>query len=1077
MSKIKCLLILFVLFTITNGYGQTTDHLLWMQQPAISPDGQWIAFEYKGNVFKVPVTGGQAIPLTSNSYYNGYPKWSKDGKQLAFASDRYGNFDVFVLPASGGNATRLTYTSTRDIPCDFSKDGKTVYYETDAHDVYTSVRFPDDDHLWLKLYAVPATGGRSIMVNSAGTEFASFNSSGDKLIFQDRKGYESVYRKHHVSPVTRDIWCYDLSTKAYTKLSDFKGEDREPVWGDGNNFYYLSERNGNQNIFRSSIDDPSRVIQITTMEKNPVRNLSRSDQGLLVFTQNGDLYTMTDGGKPKMISVTFGADFGDELISNIPVRSAGNEMALSPNGKEIAFIFQGDIFVTSTSGSFTKRITNTPEQERMVTFSPDGRTILYSVENGRSWDIFEATIADPGEPYFYGAPGIITRPLIATAKDEFLGKYSPDGTRVAYMEERNILKVFNLVTKKTLTLMPEGDNFSYADGDLGFYWSPDGNYIAIQSENGLLGRLDVDLVKADGTEKRTNITQGAYPCFNPRWGNSGKMIYYQSGKASSGGQRDIFALFFDKASFKNFGKTGTDPDLQAERERLGSLTNPLAQRFHSEKQAANLCLDVQDLEDRSLKLTPVSSQLSDAVLSPDENKLYSISTFGSNSGLWITVPRTHEQRLLTRLDHGNGKLTISVDGKWLYLLADGQISKISTEDGSVHPISINGTAMVNKAEQRAYMLEHVYHLLQKKFYDPHLGGVDWTYYYQNYSRFLSHINNNYDFSVLLGEFVGELNSSHASSGYQPVYSNGDRTAALGLLYDLNANTAGLSVTAILPGGPFDTPETNLKAGYVIDQIDGNYITANEDWSKFLNDRTGKNTKISFHDPVGKKQYTEYVDPVSAAEETGTMLYKRWVKQMEHLTDSLSHGTIAYTHVREMNEASLRATYEAAVGRGTGKKAVIIDTRYNTGGNIHAKLLALTGNDHAALYDRPQSTRLVNEGTPEGLGKPTCVIVSEGNYSDGFNFPYLYQLNKAGKLIGMPVAGTGTGVWYETQVDETLFVGIPGTGLSLPGVNQPLLENHQIDPDIRVNNDYGQVLNGHDQQLEAAVRELMKEINK
>jgi len=190
MKKIRHFVLLLAILSGSCCFAQNPDHLLWMQQPAISPDGQWIAFEYKGNIYKVPATGGNAVPLTINSCYNGYPKWSHDGSQLAFASDRYGNFDVFTMSAAGGTATRLTYSSTRDIPTDFSIDGKLVYYMTNAPDVYTSVRFPDADHLWQKIYTVPVQGGRTLLFNSAGTEFASFNRTGDKLIFQDRKGWE-----------------------------------------------------------------------------------------------------------------------------------------------------------------------------------------------------------------------------------------------------------------------------------------------------------------------------------------------------------------------------------------------------------------------------------------------------------------------------------------------------------------------------------------------------------------------------------------------------------------------------------------------------------------------------------------------------------------------------------------------------------------------------------------------------------------------------------------------------------------------------------------------------------------------
>src|ERR1700712_939512 len=145
MKEIKRIIFMLALLTNTCCFAQNNDHILWMQQPAISPDGQWIAFEYKGNIYKVSSSGGNAIVLTANKNYNGYPKWSPDGSQIAFASERYKNFDVFIMPSRGGKATRLTYSSTRDIPACFSPDGKQVYYETDAHDIYTSVRFPDDD--------------------------------------------------------------------------------------------------------------------------------------------------------------------------------------------------------------------------------------------------------------------------------------------------------------------------------------------------------------------------------------------------------------------------------------------------------------------------------------------------------------------------------------------------------------------------------------------------------------------------------------------------------------------------------------------------------------------------------------------------------------------------------------------------------------------------------------------------------------------------------------------------------------------------------------------------------------------
>ena len=218
------------------------------------------------------------------------------------------------MSANGGVATRLTYSSSKDIPYDFSADNEKVVFGTNRHDIYTSVRFPGDNY-WMKLYEVPAKGGRSIMINSAGIEFAHYNDKGDKVIFQDRKGYEDPWRKHHTSAVTRDIWVFDTKTKTYTKVSTFKGEDREPVWGGGDNFYYLSERNGSQNLFRASLGNTSAITQLTSFTKNPVRSLSRCADGMFAFTYNGDVYTLKEGQQPQKLAITLGADFADKVTT------------------------------------------------------------------------------------------------------------------------------------------------------------------------------------------------------------------------------------------------------------------------------------------------------------------------------------------------------------------------------------------------------------------------------------------------------------------------------------------------------------------------------------------------------------------------------------------------------------------------------------------------------------------------------------------------------------------------------------------------------------------------------------------
>ncbi|WP_295673266.1 S41 family peptidase [uncultured Mucilaginibacter sp.] len=1082
MKKQIFTLLIFCAF-ISRSLAQ--DHLLWMQQPAISPDGNWIAFEYKGNLFKVSSAGGAAVPLTINSAYNGYPVWSHDGKSIAFASDRNGNFDVFIMPSSGGAATRLTYNSSKDIPYDFSADNQTVYFGTRRYDVASSVRFPDD-YYFTKLYKVPAKGGRSIMVNSAGTENVHFDKAGDKFIFQDRKGYENPYRKHHTSAVTRDIWIYDVKNNAYTKVSPFVGEDREPVWGEGDKFYYLSERNGNQNLYGSSEADINNITQLTHFDKDPVRNLSRADNGTFSFTQDGDIYTLKEGGQPQKVPITATADFNGDQVKNIPVMGQATEMAVSPEGKEVAFVYRGEIFVTSVDGSITKRITNTPYQERMIQFSPDGRSILYSVEDGKSWDIYKVSIANKNEPYFYASTTLNFEPVIATDKDEFQGVYSPDGKKIAYLEERNIIKVYDIASKTSTTLLPEGVNYSYADGDQYFTWSPDGKYLLAQSSEGHIFTTQVILFKTDGSGKRINLTQSGFNNGQPQWGMGGKMMYWFSDKngmknLSRGSQSDVFAMFFDQATWDKYQLSKDDITIKNEQEKRDSLeikkkeaAAKKGKKDTAKVKAPDFVPNLDNLDNRTERLTISSTDIADAKLSPDGEKLYYLARYDKGYNLWVTQPRTNDTKMLAELKDPNGSLVMSNDGKSLFLLADGSIMKVGVDDGKVTPVQIKSNMDLDAAAERTYIFDHIYKQVQKKFFDPKLQGVDWKYYHDNYAKFLPSINNNYDFDVLLSEFLGELNASHTGSGYGPRFPDGDATASLGLLYDNSIGGNGLKVVDIIAGGPFDIDKTKLKKGDVIDKIDGTPITDDEDWAKLLNHKEGKYTQVNFHNPNTNEQFQETVKPINTGMEGNMLLYNRWIKKMEHLTDSLSNGQVGYVHVRGMDDPSYRVTFDRVLGRNIDKKALIVDTRFNGGGWLHDDLATfLSGKEYLTL--RPQSNKTQGGESMNKWTRPSCVLMSEGNYSDAFIFPYVYKELNIGKLIGMPVAGTGTAVWWEDQIDNTLYFGIPM--ISTYGINQTEpTENHQLEPDIKISNDYVKELAGEDQQLETAVKEMLKQIN-
>jgi tricorn protease len=375
---------------------------LWLRYPAISPDGKTIVFSYQGDLYKVSAEGGgTATLLTTNDAYDAAPVWSHDGQKIAFASDRYGNPDVFVMPANGGVATRLTFHSAGEIPMDFSTDNQSVIFGSSQMDAASNQMFPSG--ALPELYQIPVAGGRPTQFFTTPAEAAKYNAAGTVLVFHDQKGYEDEFRKHHTSSITRDVWKYDVATKKYTKLTSFEGEDRNPVFAPNQqDIYYLSEKSGSSNIWKMGINGGTPT-QISRLDKHPIRYLSIANDGTMAFSYNGELYTMKEGGQVKKLTVDVINDGRYNPVKTVSVNGGASELAVSPNGKEVAYLFRGEVFVSSIKEGTTKRITNTPEQERSVSFSPDGRSVLYAGERNGSWNVYETSLARESEKQFFNA--------------------------------------------------------------------------------------------------------------------------------------------------------------------------------------------------------------------------------------------------------------------------------------------------------------------------------------------------------------------------------------------------------------------------------------------------------------------------------------------------------------------------------------------------------------------------------------------------------------------------------------------------------------------------------------------------
>ena len=1050
----------------------------WMRYSSISPDGKQIAFSYQGDLFLDPRTGGIAKQLTTHIAHDFMPVWSNDGTKLAFSSNRYGNFDVFIIDAVGGTPKRLTYHSSSDYVYAFSPDDASVIYGSSRLDDPASVQFP---YAGLgEVYTVSTQEGREKQWLTVCAEFIAYRKDGKKVLFQDRKGYEDPWRKHHVSSVTRDIIEYDVEQKTYRKLTDWRGEDRNPIYGEGNTFYFLSEKGGTFNVWQGSTEGNTYEKQLTDFKTHPVRFLSRANNGILCFGYHGGIYTL-ENGKIEKVAIQIHKDEVKNEEKILPIGGNASEFQISSDGKEVVFISRGNVFVASIEFGTTKQLTFTAEQERNVSFSPDGQSILYAGERNESWNIYEITKVNKGERYFYNSSLTKESVLIETEEETFDPKYGPDGKEIAFLSDRTTLKVYNIATKKIRTVLDGHYNYSYSDGDQYFTWSPDAKFILVQFFEFGRWSTDVGLVDVTALNKTLNLTQSGYGNSNPKFAMDGQMIYYATDKygyrshGSWGAESDVEAVFLNQDAYSKFTMNEQDYKIwKEEQEKVKEKSEDKAKKEKSgtkeEQTIKPIVIEELGLQNRKVKLTIHSSFLSDFIINNEGPALYYLTQMDKDFDIWVTKFKEQETKLLHKAGSHGSNLFFDKDEKNLYFTAPSGMQKMEIATSKVESIKVNAEMLLNEDEERAYMFEHAWRQAREKFYVEDLHGVDWEGMKKAYAPFLASINNGYDFAEMLSELLGELNASHTGAFYRPSFPYSDQTGTFGCYFDQQYNGDGLRIVEIMEHSPLLLHSKKIKNGVIIQKIDGTPILKDKNHYALLNRKIGKKVWLTFYDPSNKTTWEEFITPISVGQEQ-ELAYHRYMARCEKMVDSLSNGTLGYVHIKGMNSASFRELYDQALGKLNTKKALIVDTRFNGGGWLHDDLATfLSGKLYMSFEPRGQKNM---GGEPiSKWQKPSAVLMSEGNYSDAHLFPYTYKALGIGPLIGMPVPGTGTAVWWETMIDGNTIFGIPQVGMRSVKDGY-LVENHELNPDIEVENQYEKFTKGIDQQLMKAVSILMK----
>jgi tricorn protease len=1029
MKPIRRAFVAAVVMFVCAAAARAQEPIRCARTPDISPDGRHVVFSYLGDIWIVESIGGVARPLTRHESDNTGPVFSPDGKQVAFTSNRHGQYDVFVIPVEGGRPTRLTTDSASDIVNGWTPDGK--------HLLFSSLRNPGFPPAY-ELYRVPVEGGRAQRVSAAEGREGTVSPKGDTIAYV--RGPGTWYRKGYRGSSSDDIWICNIDGTNNRRLTTFEGQDNSPMWStDGRTLYYVSETFGAPaNIVRHDIHSGGKPVQVTFHKDDGVRRARISLNGeWIVYECGPDLWiTSTRGSPPRKLAIEVHADDKTNIERRVTYTQGATEYALSPDEKHLVFAVHGELFMVPNSGGKATRLTDHPAYDHGAAWAPDGKSLVFLSDRGGHENIYELTPDDPEHPEMTRAHKFKVKPLTDAREAASGVSFSPDGKKIAFLRGG-----------KLWTMKPDGTEQKPIVNQTQVFdydWSPDSKSLVYSRMDGSFAS-DLFIIPTDGGEPR-NITR--YATFNAdvSWSNTGNKLAFISQRRRGS---NVYVLSLQKPAI------------------AGAPTSSEI-----------------DWDDIHLRVTQAAALPADeCCISTDGTKVAFRSSSSSGDDLWVANVNGSQ---LTRVTTGNQRPT---QIRWskrlpdLLYFRDGtgalRMGRVGGLIGTGEPARIPFTAKmtIRRDEEFAEMFEQSWRALADHFYDASFHGVNWQAVREKYRPLLKHIAVKEDLYALISLMLGELNASHLGiSGLLPIPE--ETTAELGLLYDESHAGPGLKIAEVLKRGPADRRGLNLKAGDIIMAIDGVELSPQVDLSRVLNDKVGE--AVTLHvlnsptaDPKDPKARRRIEITAVSRAAVQDLMYERWVARNAACVSELSKGKLGYIHIPSMDEAGLDRFVRDLYSDNFDKEAIVLDVRFNSGGFTHDQVLNYLGaKEHTLFRQRNGNEGLVLRSYDRKWTKPLVLLINNRSYSDAEIFPSAFRTLGLGKLVGQPTGGFVIGTSSIRLIDGSMF-RIPRTGVyTVRGVN---MEKEGVRPDVLVEPHPDQTARGIDVQLEKAVEVLLNDV--
>jgi tricorn protease len=1064
LARLTCAVVMTLALAVTAA----ADPIKFARYPHVS-HGK-IAFSYHGDIWIANVDGSNPMRLTAHVGRDIFPRFSPDGQLVAFTSDRFGNADVFVVPVTGGEPRQLTFSTTSDTVQNWTPDGKGIIFATQR-----------DASPWRSpLYVVALDGGlpRPMAMDTANT--GMLKQDGTTVAFTRKGG--AYWRKGNKGNRTDDIWIQDVASKKITKLTDLDSKafrdwvhDTSPMWGADGQIYFASERDEIFNIWRIP-PTGGAPVQVTRHRNDGIQFPSISPDGKVIAYENEfELWTLdVPGGTPRRVVVEMAFDPKDNLVTYVNTRNKAEGFDPSPEGDYVAVDFRGEVFIVPTDEEVGEKtqVTSSSWRDQGSAFSPDGRYVAYLSDESREQEVwlFDRTTRE-------------RRKLSAHESFKDAITWSPDSKRLAYVAANRLFLVD--VDGRNSTEAA----YNVAGGYQVSGFSPDGNWL-VYTRRDDDQNADVYLFEI-ATKREHNVTANPFNDSRGTITPDSKSVVFTSDR--DGGTTHLFVvplarqtedpndpLVRERIKREAANRRGQRPQGSGQEQPQGQAQGgnntqapaPAPTQAPAPAPAA-IVVNTDRIDRRAVQLTTGTQGVQDYFLSTDGRTIYFRSTDERGPGLFSITIEGKDRRRLT--DGAFQGLTPTKDRRKVFYTQNQDIYQMEMS-GQYRKtqVSFAFSVKVDQRDEWAQILNESWRVMKYRFYDEKMHGRDWNAILARYQPLLKYVGENQDVYDLANEMIGELNASHTGVSGPPsrVIEDAYQTRYPG--FELEPANGGYQVSHIYRDGPADKEWLDLKVGDYVTAIDGEPIKAGDNYWQHLNSPLNEYiTVTAASSPAGANERKLRIATVTSL---NNVKYEEWIAKNREIVDKETNGQIAYVHIRSMNQPSLRK-FENEINQFSNKKGIIVDIRFNGGGNIDQQLIDILERRPYEYWNNRWGARTWGRRPRQAIAGPKVMMINHRSGSDSEVTPQAFRDLELGRIVGNPTAAAviATGSYRlinggSIRTPGSLVVTYDPTKPNNYGIN---LENFGVAPDVWAENTPEDDLSGFDRELKAAIDEAMR----